>query len=115
MLVSRGQIKEYNTIERIELGPLYFLLKDYATELEIERELLRDTVILTSSSNNPDKFMILDKVQKLYNPLHKTSIEKLVEGYKKEFVDGKSKEIIINFQNVPKKKVSELVKLLKQK
>jgi hypothetical protein len=91
------------------------LLKDHALELEIEREFYRDIVILTAPSNNPDKFAILDKIQKLYNHKYKTSIEKLVEGYKKEFGDGKSKEIKINFNDRSKKKISELVKRMPQK
>lgn len=91
------------------------MLKDFAIELEIERQFLDNVITLTAGSNNPDKFAILDRVQKLYNPKHKSSIEKLIETYKKEFTDGKTKEKIINFKGVPKKKVSDLVRLLKEK
>jgi predicted metal-dependent hydrolase len=97
------------------MAPLYLMLKDYAIDLEIQREFYRDVVILTSSSDNPDKFTVLDKIQKLYNQKFKTSVERLVEGYKKEFGDGKSKEVKIRIRDTSKIKISEMVKNLPQK
>ena len=114
-MVARGQIKESNSIEQIDLRHLYYLLKDFAVELEIERDLLNNIITLTASSTNTDKFSILDQVHKLYDPKHKSVVEKLVEKYKEEFGSGKTKEKIISFKGTPKKKVSELVKLLKTK
>lgn len=89
-------------------------MKDFAIELEIQREFYRDIVILTSPTANPDKFNVLDSIQKLYNQEHKTSVEKLVEIYKKEFTDGKTKEIKIRMNDPGKKKISDLVKNMKQ-
>lgn len=114
-MVSRGQIKECKAIERIEMAPLYLSLKDYAIELELQRALYHDIVILTAPSDNPEKFAILDKIQKLYNQKFKTSVEKLIEGYKKEFGDGKNKEMKIRVQDPDKNKVSELIKRMPQK
>ena len=102
-------------MERIDLNQIYFMLKDYAIELEIERSFLHEVIVLSSSSQNPERFTILDRVQKLYNQGHKTSIEKLVEGYKKEFGDGKNKEIKIRLRDPDKHKVSELLKRMPQK
>ena len=89
-------------------------MKDFAIELEIQREFYRDIVILTSPTANPDKFNVLDSIQKLYNQEHKTSVEKLVEIYKKEFTDGKTKEIKIRMNDPGKKKISDLVRNMKQ-
>lgn len=116
-MVSRGLIKEYEKFERIDLAPLYFILKDYAIELEIEHSLLHEAIILSSSSQNPERFAILDKVHKLYNQNHKSSIEKLIEDYKKEFGDGtkKPKEIKIRLRDPDKNKVSQFVKQMPQK
>jgi hypothetical protein len=115
MLVSRGQIKEFEFIERIDVRYLFLLLKDHAMELEIQRDLYHDIAILTSNSNDPNKFTLLDKIQKLYNSKFKTSIEKLIEGYKEEFKDGKPKEVTIKFKQSDKKKVRDLVKIMKEK
>lgn len=114
-MVSRGQIKEFDSIERIDVRQLFFTLKDYAIDIELQRDIYRDMVILTANSQNPEKFTILDKIQKLYNKKYKTSIEKLIEGYAKEFENGGSKEKVIRFKNKDKKKVRDLVKLLGEK
>jgi len=114
-LVSRGQIKECKAIERIEMAPLYLALKDYAIDLEIEREFYRDLVILSSSSQNPEKFSVLDKIRKLYNNSYKTSMEKMIEQYKQEFGDGKTKVVKIRTGAIAQKKISEIVKNLPQK
>jgi len=98
-------------MERIDLRQLFLILKDYAIELEIKRDLYRDMIVLSASSQNAEKFSILDQVQKLYNNQYKTSIEKLIEGYKVEFSNGESKEIKIKIhEDGTKKKVSELIK-----
>jgi len=97
------------------MAPLYLMLKDYAIDLEIQRDFYRDVVILTAPNQNPDKFAILDKIQKLYNNKFKTSIEKLIEGYKKEFGDGKSREVKVRLSGEGKKKISDIVKNLPQK
>lgn len=91
------------------------MLKDYAIDLEIQREFYRDVVILSAPSQNPEKFSILDKIQKLYNQQFKTSIERLVEGYKKEFADGKSREVKVRTGSIAQKKISEIVKNMPQK
>ena len=97
-------------MERIELKHLFLMLKDYAIELEIQRDIYRDIVTLTGSSQDPEKFSILDKIQKLYNKQYKTSIERLLEGYKREFGNNKSKELKIRLSTEGKKKVSDLIK-----
>lgn len=85
------------------------MLKDYAIELEIKRDFYHDMIVLTASSANPDKFSILDTVQKLYNQQYKTSIEKLIEGYKKEFGSNKDKRMTIRTADESRKKVSDLI------
>ena len=91
-------------------------MKDFAIELEIQRDLYHDMVILNAGSQNPDKFSIIEKIQKLYNYESKTSVEKLIEGYKKEFGDGKKqKEVKIRLNDPNKNKVSELLKRMPQK
>ena len=110
MLVARGQIREFDYIERINVRHLFLMLKDYAIELEIQRDLYRDIVVLTSNSQNPDKFTIIDQIKKLYNQKFKTSFEKLVEGYKKEFAPGKSQELTVKISgNIRKKKIKDLI------
>jgi len=96
-------------MERINLRPLFLKLKDYAIELEIDREFFRDVVILTASAQDPEKFSILDKIQKMYDPQHKTSIERLVEGYKREFGNDQSKEMKIRLKDEGKKKINQLI------
>jgi ribosomal protein S20 len=91
------------------------MLKDFAIDLEIQRDFYRDVVVLSAPSQNPEKFVILEKIQKLYNQSHKTSIETLIENYKKEFGDGKTKEMKIRLRDEGKRKISEIVKNLPQK
>ena len=109
MLVARGQIKEFSFIERIDVRELFLMLKDYAIELEIQRDIYRDLVILTAPSQNPEKFTIIDKIKKLYNQQYKTSIEKLVEGYKKEFGNNEEKVMTVRIANTEKKKLKDLI------
>jgi hypothetical protein len=89
---------------------LFLYLKDFAIELEIKRDFYRDMIVLSASSQNSDKFSLLDQVQKLYNNQYKTSVERLIEGYKKEFGDGKNKEVKIRLSSEGKKKVNDLIK-----
>jgi hypothetical protein len=102
-------------MERIELRYLFLVLKDYAIELEIQRDIYRDIVVLTGSSQDPEKFSILDKIQKLYNKQYKTSIERLLEGYKREFGDNTSKEMKIRLSSEGKKKVNDLINRMPSK
>ena len=85
------------------------MLKDFALELEIERDVLHDIIVLAAPSDNPEKFAIIDQVKKLYNPKHKTSTEKLIEGYKKEFGSNKSKRMTVRTVIENKKKINELI------
>lgn len=109
-MASRGLIKEFDFFERIEIKMIWFILKDFAIDLEIKRDFYSDLVILSAPSTNPDKFAILDTIQKLYNQKYKTSVEKLIEQYKKEFSDGKGKVMKIRTKNNNKKAVSDIVK-----
>lgn len=114
-MASRRLIKEIQSIERINLSDLWFYLKDFAIDLEIQRDYYHDIINLIAPSQNPDKFSILDKIQQLYNKKHKTSVEKLIEQYKMEFDNSKNKTMKIRLNDSNKKRISDLVKSLPEK